>query len=129
MKSFREFVDTRMDGAKPWKAKKAEVLDFWKSLKPNLPLQMDPVSDGHEGTRFRQDGLRVTGSPQFINSVISRLKDMAEFESEFYRLDVEYRQIEDKTVDADQNPEFVFYVHLVKKDPTPEKIKVPTPSL
>lgn len=115
-KSFKEFVDTRTGDGKPWKAKKSEVLDFWRNLKPNMPIAMEPVSELHKGTRFRQDGLRVTGSPQFINSVISRLKDMMEFEAGDFRLDVEYRQIEAKEADANQTPEFVFYVHLVKKD-------------
>lgn len=127
--TFREFMDGH---AKPWKAKKAEVLQFWRNLKANMPLAMQAVSEDHTGTRFRADGLRITGSPQFINSVLSRLKDMLQYEgsSDKIRLDVEYREIESQ--EGDPTPgssEYVFYAHLVKdedvpKPPKPPKIKV-----
>lgn len=101
--------------SKPWKAKKADVLSHWKSLTPNLPIKMDAVPESHKGTRFRSDGLRVTGSPQFINSVLSRIKDMADFEKTGNRLDVEYRQIDTKSSD-NAELDFVFYCHLVQDD-------------
>jgi len=116
--SFTKFSDFMEGLAKPWKAKKAEILQFWKNLNPNLPLQMEPVSERHKGTRFRADGIRITGSPQFINSVISRLKDLMQYEGEKFRLDVEYRQIE-STAQSDTTPttpEYVFYVHLVRDE-------------
>ncbi len=110
---------------KPWKALKADVLDHWKNLQPNMRIQMEPVSDDHRGTRFRSDGLRVTGSPQFINSVLSRIKDIANFEdNDQYRLDVEYRQIESKSGDLSATPEYVFYCHLVENKSKSPKIKV-----
>lgn len=124
---FKEFVEK-----KAWKAKKADVIQFWTNLKPNMPIQMEPVPETHEGTRFRSDGLRITGSPQFINSVISRLKDIIQMESESVRLDVEYREIENQGGDATPNSkEYVFYAHLVKKDQTPEKFvpKIPKPKV
>ena len=46
---------------KPWKAKRADVVQFWSRLKPNLPLQVEPIDPRHRGTRFQQDGLRITG--------------------------------------------------------------------
>ncbi|GDY06308.1 hypothetical protein LBMAG51_10950 [Phycisphaerae bacterium] len=112
LKKFNEFMQNAGHPGKPWKAKKAEVLSFWKNLNPSLPIQMKPVSEHHKGTRFRSDGLRITGSAEFINSVICRLKDIASFESGEVRLDVEYRQVEPKGDELDSN--FVFYVHLVK---------------
>jgi hypothetical protein len=124
---FREFVEK-----KAWKAKKADVLQFWTNLKPNMPIVMEPVPETHEGTRFRSDGLRITGSPQFINSVISRLKDIIQMESDSVRLDVEYREIENQGGDATPNSkEYVFYAHLVQKDQTPEKFvpKIPKPKV
>lgn len=111
---FREYVDQL---AKPWKAKKAEVLQFWRNLKPNLPIQMMPVPESHKGTRFRADGLRITGTPQFINSILSRIQDLIVMESDDYRLDVEYRQIESK---VSGNPQYVFYVHLIKDEDEPK---------
>lgn len=110
-KSFNEFVSHQN---KPWKAKKADVLSFWKNLKPNLPVKMEAVAPNHTGTRFRSDGLRITGSPEFINSIISRLKDMIYLENERQRVDVEYRQAEPKPGDLEKK--YVFYMHLVKRN-------------
>jgi hypothetical protein len=126
MMNFREFIETK---SKAWKAKKAEVLQFWQNLKPNMPIRMEPVPETHEGTRFRSDGMRITGSPEFINSVMSRIKDIMQMENEYQRLDVEYRQIENP--DGDDTPgtqEFVFYCHLVQKNaPAPKQVKPKIP--
>ena len=112
LNTFNEFVTNKI-GYKPWKAKKADVLRFWKGLAPNLPIKMEAVDNNHTGTRFRSDGLRITGSPEFINSVISRLKDMAFLENDVQRVDVEYREVEKKQ--NDQEKKYVFYMHLVKR--------------
>lgn len=123
--NFREFVEK-----KAWKAKKADVLQFWKNLRPNMPIQMEPVPETHEGTRFRSDGLRITGSPAFINSVLSRVKDIIQMESDTVRLDVEYREIENQEGDTvPSSKEYVFYAHLVKKDTNPADFvpKIPKP--
>ncbi|RDJ35142.1 MAG: hypothetical protein DWQ19_09920 [Crenarchaeota archaeon] len=123
--NFREFFEK-----KAWKAKKADVIQFWQNIKPNLPIQMEPVSATHKGTRFRSDGIRITGSPQFINSVLSRIKDIIQLQSGDVRLDVEYREIENKEGDTTPSTqEYVFYVHLVDKNndfvpkiPKPKKL-------
>lgn len=123
MQTFREFIEKKKSTA--WKARKSEVLQFWQNLPPHLPISMEPVPENHQGTRFRQDGLRITGSPNFINSIICRLKDIIHFENESTRLDVEYRQIENPNGDSTPGtPEFVFYAHLVKKNEKTPKIKI-----
>lgn len=101
---------------KPWKAKKADVVNHWKNLPSNLQINMQPVSKMHRGTRFKSDGLRITGSPQFINSVLSRIKDISSSEEKSdVRLDVEYRQIVSKFDKLNYSPSYVFYCHLVNK--------------
>ena len=125
MRFFKEFIEK-----KAWKARKAEVIQFWTNLKANMPIQMEPVPETHEGTRFRSDGIRITGSPQFINSVLSRIKDIIQQETEGIRLDCEYREIENQEGDTTPSSrEYVFYMHLVKKDqdfaqfiPKPKKV-------
>lgn len=110
---FREFIET---SAKPWKAKRADVIDFWQKLKPNLPLQIEPIDPHHRGTRFHEDGLRITGSPEFINSILSRIKDFLQYDvSSGTKLDVEYRQIENKEGIVFNKPVFVAYVHVMAK--------------
>ena len=112
MRTFNEFLDT-----KPWKAKRHDVIDFWQSLRPNLPINPTPVKKTHKGTRFDQDGIRVTGSPDFINGVISRLKDFLKYDQNpSTKLDIEYRQIETKQGEYKGVPLYVFYIHVIEKD-------------
>jgi hypothetical protein len=110
---------------KPWKAKRAEAIDLWKKLKPNLPIALEPIPKGHEGTKFRKDGVRITGSPAFISSVLSRLKELLAWERPGYKLDVEYRQVESKDANPAEPPDYVFYIHVLM-DPNSQKLDVPT---
>ena len=121
METFSEWLKK----SKPWKAKRADVLRFWRSLKPNLPIVPTPVSKNHKGTRFDQDGIRVTGSPDFINGVISRLKDMLQYyDNPSTKLDVEYRQIETKQGQPHARPIYVFYIHVIEAGgPNDSKMK------
>lgn len=112
---FREFV-TR-DKKRAWKAKKRDIIKFWQSLNPALPLRVSPIPKEHEGTRFDSDGLRITGSPQFINSILSKLKDFLSYEkSPGLSLDVEYRQIESKDDKQNSRPVYVCYIHILEKE-------------
>jgi len=120
--SFREFIEK-----KAWKAKKADVVQFWTNLPPNMPIQMEPVPETHQGTRFRNDGIRITGSPVFINSVLSRIKEIAQMETGETRLDVEYREIENSGGLSEKD--YVFYAHLVKKKGKPDLPKIPKPKV
>lgn len=123
---FREFV-AQSQSQKPWKAKRAEAIDFWKKLKPNLPIALEPIPKGHEGTKFRKDGVRITGSPQFISSVLSRLKELLAWERPGYKLDVEYRQVESKDSNPAEPPDYVFYIHVLM-DPQNKGVEVPKPA-
>jgi hypothetical protein len=121
MMSFRKFMEqgvtadmTFQQDRKPWKAKKADVLEFWKNIRPGQPIQAEPVQKGHSGTRFREDGVRVTGSPAFINSILSRIKDLLSYDANpGTKLDVEYREIENKSRNPDEKQTFVFYTHIL----------------
>ena len=111
MMKFCEYLER-----KPWKAKRADVLRFWRSLTPNQPIQITPVSKHHHGTKFREDGLRVTGSPEFINGVLSRVKDLLQYDTNpGTKLDVEYRQIENKSGDLVGKPIYVAYIHVIQR--------------
>ena len=111
MMRFFEYLER-----KPWKAKRADVIKFWQGLTPNQPIAVDPVSKYHKGTKFRQDGLRVTGSPEFINGVLSRIKDLLQYETNpATKLEVEYRQIENKEGDLVGKPIYVAYIHVIQR--------------
>ena len=108
---FKIFLEA---GEQGWRAKKAEILDMWHKLKPGLPLHIDPIPAIKQGSRYNSDGLRITGTPTFINTVLSRFKDMLEYEQNPYlKLDVEYQEI---MKDRDpQNPRYVCYLHVLQR--------------
>jgi len=110
--SFREF----MDQSKPWKAKRAEIIQFWQSLRPFLPINAQPVPKQRTDTRFKYDGLRITGNAQFINSILSRIKDLLRFEDQpGVKLDIEYEQIETKSGELHSEPRFVCYIYVMEE--------------
>lgn len=76
--------------------KKEQFLAHWKSLTPNQPVKPEPVPYKHEGSTFGEDGIRICGSPAFIDAVLSRLKDLLEYENGTTRLQVSYRRSEGK---------------------------------
>lgn len=121
MKTFREFYaqqDQNDKPARPWKATKQDVLDFWTNLQPNSPILPEPVPESHRGTKFGYDGVRITGKREFINGVMSRIQDLIKYETlPGTRLEVEYRQIQPKNQQQQEDPRYVFYVHVIKDEP------------
>lgn len=109
--TFKEFVENR---DKPWVAKKKDVLELWKSIPGDAPLNPTPVSKYHSGNRFDQDGIRITGTSQFINSVLGRIKPLLFYaEHPHLELDVKYRQILRK--DVSDKPSFACYINVMQK--------------
>lgn len=113
MMTFREFIENKPK-AKPWIAKKKDVVELWNSLRPDLPLNPTPVSKFHSGNRFDQDGVRLTGSSQFINSVLGRLKPLLFYaDHPHLALDVKYRQI--VRDDVSDKSSFACYLNVLQK--------------
>lgn len=79
--------------------KKEQFLRYWKSLRPT-PIRVTPIPYKHSGSTYECDGIRITGSPEFVESVLSRLTDMLRFESNTTRLQVAYKETEDKQAKA-----------------------------
>jgi len=101
---------------KVWRAKRQDIIDLWGRLRPFLPLDPQPVPQQHEGTRYRYDGLRITGTSSFINSILSRLKDLLRYDNyPGMKVDVEYEQIQTKEHQLKEGPRFVCYVHVVEE--------------
>jgi hypothetical protein len=76
--------------------RKQQILEHWKGLRPNQPIKPRVVPYKHEGSTFDQDGIRITGTPEFIDSVLSRLQDLLKLENTQTRLQVSYQQANDK---------------------------------
>jgi hypothetical protein len=75
---------------------KEQFLKHWGSLQKNQKLQPKPVPYAHEGSTYEQDGIRVTGSRSFVDSVLSRLKDLLLHENDETRLHVVYQRSSDR---------------------------------
>jgi hypothetical protein len=76
--------------------KKREALAHWRELPPNQPIVPAVVPYRQRGTTYAQDGIRLTGSQQFIDAVLSRLKELLEFESLTTRLQISYQESTDR---------------------------------
>jgi len=75
---------------------KKPFLKHWASLRKNQKLAPKPVPYRHEGSTYAQDGIRITGSKAFVDSVLSRLKDMLAYENDETRLQVAYDRSTDR---------------------------------
>lgn len=75
---------------------KGPFLKHWAKLKANQKLSPKPVRYTHEGSTYAEDGIRITGSKAFVDSVLSRLKDLLAYECEETRLQVVYKKSTDR---------------------------------
>lgn len=123
MKTFTEFIQGKMGRPKLWSAKKDEILDWWSKLKADQPIMADPIPRGKEGSTYGWDGIRITGSKEFIASVMSRFKDFAYQENPATTLRLAFRQVEDKYTKTPDQSRFVFYAHVAQR--SPKKVKIP----
>jgi len=76
--------------------RKDQMLNHWHGLKPNQPISISPIPYKHRGSTYAEDGIRITGSQPFIDSVLSRLTDLLDYEDDSTRLQVVYKQSVDK---------------------------------
>ena len=97
-----------------WKAKKSEIMRFWHMLN-DLPILPKPISVKHKGSSYDQDGIRITGTSDFINSILSKMKEFLRFQNNpTVDLAVEYRQIVDK-YDRPVPAKYACYIKLKEK--------------
>ena len=76
--------------------KKEQILSHWNSIDPNQPIKINQVAYKHKGSTYAEDGIRLTGSPEFIDSVLSRLKDLLKHENGSTRLQLNYQESKDR---------------------------------
>lgn len=112
---------------KPWSATKGEIMDWWTKLKPDQPIMAEPIPHDKEGSTYGSDGIRVTGSKEFIASVMSRFKDFIYQENPSSKLRLVFRQVEDKYTETPQDNKYVFYANVTQR--APKKIKPKSPKI
>ena len=64
------------------------ALQRWADLQPDLPIlpHFSPIPADAKGSTFGACGIRISGNPQFIDAVLSRLKDLLSAEAGSTRL-------------------------------------------
>jgi hypothetical protein len=76
--------------------KKAEFLNHWTSIPANQDILPTPVPYKHKGSTYDEDGIRITGSKAFIDSVLSHLKQILAYESNTTRLQIVFKETVDR---------------------------------
>ena len=77
---------------------KKEALRRWQNLEPNQEIipHFTPIAADARGSTFGACGIRISGNPEFIDAVLSRLKDLLAFEAGSTRLSLSRQPV--KTV-------------------------------
>jgi hypothetical protein len=95
---------------------KQTILDHWDSLDPDQPLAITPIDSKHKGTTYTEDTIRLTGSKEFIDSVLAHIKGMLEYNGNGCRLEPIYMQTvtrvmndEGKLVPGELTGSYAFY--------------------
>ena|SRR6185437_6241543 len=120
--NFKEFLNGSANIAasaapKPWSMDKDQIMQYWQNLNPSTPVFFDPIEPGKRGSTFGEDGLRLTGSRRFIDSVLGRLKDIMQYENPSTKLSLTYRQVEYRgNQTPNKSTSFVFYAQAKKRE-------------
>lgn len=107
---------------KVWHAKKKDILKFWRALpgvadnRP-IPIKAKPIPYEYEGSTYNQDGVRITGSAEFINTVLPKVKDFLGYENPNNKLSLIYRET---TPEGQRGGDrsFAFYIKVKERGPS-----------
>jgi hypothetical protein len=91
--------------------KKSEFLKHWVTIPVNQKVIPTVIPYKHKGTTFDEDGIRITGKLKFIDSVLSRLKDLLSYENGETRLQVMHQETKDKKTGRPTGS-FVCYIQV-----------------
>ncbi len=83
--------------------KKSEALDRWENIRAHLnPLEhMSAIPAGTTGSRYGACGIRIDGSPEFIDAVLSNLKELLAGESDSTRLELARSEVKPTVVNGE----------------------------
>ena len=101
---------------------KKPFLKHWSNLRANQKLIPRPVRYTHEGSTYAEDGVRITGGKAFVDSVLSRLKDLLPYEGEETRLQVVYKKSTDRE-SGKTLTSYYCYVQVHQRGGAPAKKK------
>ena len=79
---------------KPRRIAKRDAVEKWWNSPPTDPAEvMGSIPNDHKGSRFGMGGLRIDGTQDFIDSVLSNLKSLIRCENSLTRLEIQYQEI------------------------------------
>jgi len=90
---------------------KDQIINHWQGLEKNQPIAIRAVPYKHTGSTYAEDGIRITGSKAFIDSVLSRLTDLLAHENSDTRLQLVYKQSVDKNTGVEL-PSYNCYIQV-----------------
>lgn len=96
--------------------KKAEFLKYWQGIKQNQKIRITPIPYRHEGSTYANDGIRITGSQKFVDTVLSNLKDVLKHENNITRLQVTYRESKDRET-GELTGSYASYIQVCERGP------------
>lgn len=98
--------------------KKAETLKRWAAMTPGAPMLplMRPIPYKAEGRKYGTCGIRIDGTPEFIDAVLSNLKELIDGENNATRLELARNKVDGSKIgksfdNAEQDAE-VCYIRL-----------------
>ncbi len=96
---------------------KDKTLAHWKTLKKTDPLpHMEPIKYKARGSRYGACGIRIDGTPEFIDAVLSQLQSLIPGENSVTRLELSRSQVDGatlgKTFENQANAAEVCYIRL-----------------
>jgi len=115
--NFREYIEKKMG--------KGEFLNYWKTLNPNAPINILPKPHDHWGTTVDEDTIRITGSSQFIDCILSRLKDLINVASQDIEIDAKYEKSPYEHAGNPMTASYVFRFSTRYKNPAVKIAKGP----
>ena len=96
--------------------KKAEFIQHWEAIEPGQPINIGAIPYKHTGSTFDEDGIRALGSAEFIDQVLSRIKDLLQYENGSTRLAISYSQATDKNT-GDLLDSYKAYIQVHQRGP------------
>ena len=114
----KENIPLNLQVVRPkWKMPKQDILKLWQGLPQGLPIAITPIKSDHEGSTFSEDAIRITGSTEFIKSVLSRLKEFISYESEKTKLNISFRETSSPSLEQEglAKTSYVFYLQIKER--------------